>query len=339
MKLTPLKFQGFLETLGFSSHSLLVFGPDQSLLAFKVNQVLSSLSQKTDYKLIRLAEPPNSLIPYTSQSQPGLFADESEKTLLVIANVKDKFLKVLEAIETGLNDSIFLILEGLGLPTTSKLVKYHETQPHFFCVGVYDQSPTERKGYIKDLLEARSLKISVEGLNTLTNCLPSDPNMIEMEINKLDLYCGDTKTTDIESLLKLVTSEVSVEIDNLVHHVCLGHLPGVLNAYKIFKEEAQEDILLLRVLTTHFLRLFQVSSKVQLGNSLAQALETLKPRLFFKTKEKFITHLRYWTPETLAKALTTLKELEIVLKSSPSNPKTHSSRYLLRVSSLALKNV
>lgn len=333
MKLTPAKFNDFLKNVSFDSKSILLFGPDSSLLAFKRQQFLQALQKTYSFQTLYLEEPPATLEEILGDTEPSLFKElDSHNKVFVLSSVKDSFLKVLEAGESVLGKNAILLLEGVGLAVSSKIVKYHEAQPGCFCLGVYEQTVAEKRSYVQSLGDVYNLMLGTQELAYLTDCLPSDPLMIEREIEKLSLYKGSSPIS-IDDVQAVIEPESSEELDVFLNLVCVGDKEKLTQAYYVLKRDGHEDMSLLRGLTNHLLRLFQVSSQLKGGVPLQTALETLRPRLFFKTQERFLAHLKLWSPETLALAMNLLKDMELWIKNNQDTIESYLTRGYLKIAS------
>lgn len=333
MKITPAKLSGFLKEFNFSTKSVLIFGPDENLLSFKITQLLATLAKIEPFKTIHVEAPPASLEDLPIKEQPTLFASDSQKRVFIISGVKDKFLNDLQSIHSQLDESCLLILKGIGLPTSSKIVKFHEMEKGFFCIGVYEQTLAERKSFVQSLITDYNMRIAPQDLNYLTEILSPDPELIRMEIEKLSLFAQKTSQITLSDIKQTIEPEIAEEIDEFIHHVCTGNKAKLLEIYRNLKSDGQEEMIILRSLTNHLARLLQVCASIKQGKELATAIDSLKPRLFFKTKDRFMIHLSKWSPESLYKSLAILKDMEMWLKTNQRNLESYCSRGFLKISS------
>lgn len=335
MKISPAKFKDFLKEVSFNTKSILIFGPDPALLAFKRVQILEALGQKQLFQSISLDEGADMEEILSRQAQPSLFmAEEPPATVYTLSNAKDKILKDLESVLQRLGKGALLLLLGEGLPTSSKLVKYHEKEDGCFCLGVYDQTFAERQAYIKELAQARHLHIDTPEVAYLATILPSDPQILNQTFEKLSLFMGQQSIVTGEILKNVIDTDLPEDVDKLIEALCLGQKEAILSIYKGLKLDGQEDIMLLRAVTNHLLRLFQVTRQIKSGISQTTALETLRPPLFFKTKDRFLAHLNKWTPERLSKAIRILKEMEMWIKTGQGSMESYLSRGFLKIAAL-----
>jgi DNA polymerase-3 subunit delta len=258
MKITPAKVSGFLKEFNFSIKSVLVFGPEEDLLSFKITQLLATLEKVEPFKTIHLESPPPSLKDLPIKEQPTLFGTDAQKRVFIISGIKDKFLNDLQSIHSQLDESCLLILKGISLSTSSKIVKFHEVEKGFFCIGVYEQTLAERKSFVQSLITDYNLQIAHQDLKYLTEILSPDPELMRMEIEKLSLFVQKTSQITLSDIKQTIEPEIAEEIDEFIHHLCIGNKSRLLEIYRNLKIEGQEEMIILRSLTNHLVRLLQV---------------------------------------------------------------------------------
>lgn len=347
MKLTASTYPRFLtKDLDFSIQSILFYGPQEGLLSFKeahLEQHLQSAQPggtPNKIKKVRVEDLPTPWEEAFKKSQLSLFQEQTSQTLFVMTSAKDKTLAWIEKIREFLQDpSHILVLLGAGLPTSSKLVKFYEKTPGFYALGVYEHNYSEQKHFLATLAQNKGMSMDSRTLEHLTTLLPPDPWVMETELEKLFLYGGGPTKNPVtfQDIQDVIHTEITEAIDTFIHWVCVGDHGHTVEAYARLKRNGEEDITLLRLLTHHFLKLFKVVSAVKTGHSLETAIDKLTPKLFFKARDRFLSHVKRWTPENLVKALEVLKELEVSAKTLHTVSSTLCSRGFLRICQLTCK--
>ena len=89
----------------------------------------------------------------------------------------------------------------------------------------------------------------------------------------------------------------------------------------------------IRSTMSHFNKLAFVIHKIDNGLSLESAMSLLKPRIFFKQENEFISQVNKWSFEKILHSQQILLEAEIQSKTSNHLPNEFCERALLRIAS------
>ena len=106
-----------------------------------------------------------------------------------------------------------------------------------------------------------------------------------------------------------------MSVEELVYAVTDGNYKNISLYANRAAEEGVSSIVIIRAIQRHLYRLYQVSQAVQSGKNIADAMDKLKPRVFFTFKARVQKQLGTWTPSLLERALHLLLKTEINLLS------------------------
>jgi len=300
--------------------SLLFYGPENGLVENKILETLEWLKKAHSLKVSKISvdevkSNPSKIIP-----QPDFFREEENFSVFHIGEVKDSFLKIIEPLlkEPSISSRL-LILQGVNLRTTSKIVKFCETHPDCFSVGVYEETPAQKKEWVRCLLqeEMPSTQFSPEIMNYLTQKLPDDRLSATQEIRKLALYGADSPAHDTETMEILLSQWGSTPMDAFVRALANRQKDQVILTLRGLWREGMEIIPLLRGVSTYFLKLLKVKASIEGGAPLNTALSQLRPPLFFKTRDLFVQQLSGWSVPQLMNVQGKLQKAELKVKLSP----------------------
>ena len=114
-----------------------------------------------------------------------------------------------------------------------------------------------------------------------------------------------------------------------------GDVPALLRDYASALDLGDGAIGMLRAAQRMFQRLHLAAGNVARGSRPEQAVENLRPPVFFKEKPLFINALRSWTPARLGAALEILTEAERACKSGLGPDEVICERAFIRLARLA----
>lgn len=336
MKIQTNKLLGFIQSLDFNTRSVLIYGPDLSLCEAKADQLKDHLREKYKPIFETYSEEDIRKDPSLLSFQPSLFSGNSNPRVITIYNAKDRFVKTLETLPDSVYDQTLLLFVSDGLSTKAKIVSLHDTANNRAAVGVYDQTPAERKQLIAAVALEKKISLSPQALEYLGSMLSADPRQVKSELEKVALhFWGQEKTLTPQDLEDLITSEIDESLDNFAYLVSEGNLQQLPNALHLLQEQGHTEVTVLRVLSQHFLKMSQVLESIESGNSVVTAIGTLRPPLFFKTKDRFVAMIQKWSFERCLNAITILKELEMWSKSGSGLVTEYILRKFLSLSQLA----
>jgi DNA polymerase-3 subunit delta len=96
---------------------------------------------------------------------------------------------------------------------------------------------------------------------------------------------------------------------------------------------------ILRAAARHFQRLSLASDRVNNGSDVKQALQSLRPPVFWKVRDAFVSQLKAWSTPRLMQALEIITEAELLCKSTGIPDRAVCARALMRIAQAARINV
>ena len=136
---------------------------------------------------------------------------------------------------------------------------------------------------------------------------------------------------------KVLLSDKPVEIQNLCNSAALGMIDEALFCFNKLESNGQHPIQVLNSLSNFFQRIHNTLIAMNSGKNLTEAMNELKPPVFFKEKDNFVRQIRLWNLQKTERALTIINEGETEIKKSPELSKTIAGNIVLRLTAAASK--
>ena len=124
--------------------------------------------------------------------------------------------------------------------------------------------------------------------------------------------------TDLENYLEI---QEDVNFDKLCYTISLRLSNEVDPLIDKLQNEGQNLVSIIRILTRHFNRLYQVKLLIKNGKTEQQAMNSLYPPVFFKQVNNFNKSVKLWSEIQLIDMLKKLTDTELSAKQTimPSN--------------------
>lgn len=340
MKLERMAIDRFLGAPPESVAAVLIFGPDEGMVRERGNLVTRAVLGEGDDPF-RLAE----LSGDDLKADPARLSDEARaiammggRRVIRVGRVTDALEPVFEALLNEHRDSqqALVVIEAGDIGSKSSLKKLFEAVPHAGAIACYRDEASDLPALIGAQLKQAGIAIDRDALDYLALNLGGDRGVTRTEIDKLILYMGDEKRVTLKDAEACVADQAAIGLDDLCQAVGLGDLKSLERQLERNLAEAH-PIMILKSVSRHFLKLHQVISRLQRGEPLEAALNTLQPRIFWKAVESFKTQCRRWSVPGLANALQRLAELEAEAMRHHQISETMIRRGLMEVAVMAGK--
>ena len=336
MKITSRRIDGFLDNPGDGVAALLIYGPDQGLVRERAARAMKSVAGSTDdpFRTASLGE--QEAIEDTERlaSERSAMAFGGGRRVIKIEG-GDRLAPVLERALGADGDGLIIVVAG-DLAPRSKLRKLCETSDAAAALPCYADDAQTVQQMIRDSLSAAGLTASREALAHLAENLGNDRGVSRRELEKLTLYMeGAGPEVSIEDARACVGDNAGRGLDQITQALAGGDLSGLAHAYASALELGNGPIPILRAAQRLFQRLHQAAGDVARGSRPEQAVESLRPPVFFKEKPLFIKALSGWSLARLGSALDVLTEAERACKSGQGPDEVICERALMRLARMA----
>lgn len=355
MKLQYRQIEGFIKNPDPAVDVILVYGPDDGLMreraALMGKTVIDDLSDAFLVATLTLDDINNDPARFFDEAHaiPMMApADGSGRSRLIrIRDGADALTATLKDYLEQPNEDALIIVEAGDLGPRSSLRKLCESAKNAAAVPCYVDDERSIRQVIQDTLRHAGYLADRDAVDFLSQAISGDRLKIRQDLDKLITYMGPDAeykgltgpamtrqlgTVRLEDAQAACGAAGAQGVDDLV--IAAGHCQGQRSVAILdtLLQEGTSTIWILRALTNHFRRLHEAKTKTSAGMTSDQAIDSLRPPVFFKQKPAFQKQLNSWSLTDLEDMLLTLTDMEVTAKSSGSKEETLIGQTLLRLS-------
>ena len=281
--------------------------------SIKENQKLSEISNISQNDILKDEE------FFSEVFNISLF---NETKIFFINDANDKILELLKKLIPKIsNQKIFLFSEILE--KKSKLRSYFEKTNTLGIIPCYkDNEISIKKIILNELKDYKGLTNQVIKL-IIDNC-GMDRIKLDNELNKIKTFFIN-KDISIDKLELVLNSRINESFDLLKDQALIGNK---LKTNRLISDtilEPEKNILYLNLINQRLNKLLEIN-KLHKNKSLEDAVNSLKPPVFWKDKANVMLQAQKWTKEKIKKILRETYVIELKIKSNS----IMDHRYLLK---------
>ena len=232
--------------------------------------------------------------------------------IFFIDNVNDKILQLIETISTKIDNQKLYLFSDI-LEKKSKLRNYFEKSKDLAIVPCYsDNEISLRKIILNSLRDFSGL--SQQNINLiLDNCM-LDRVRLKNELDKIKMFF-ENKKINSEMLIKLLNIKVNANFNLLRDEAFRGNKRKTNQLLSDTVIDNDRIMFYLSVINQRLIKLSEVAI-LSKNTSLENAINSVKPPIFWKDKPIFNEHMNKWNLEKIRRTLKNNYELEVEIKSS-----------------------
>ena len=238
----------------------------------------------------------------------------NNKKIIIIKRITDKFLNIIDKIDTEKIDNTIIILVADNLEKKSKLRSKFEKGKNFVCMPFYPDNDQMLIKLAYNFFRNKKIPISTSVVNLITNKCNGDREVLFNELNKIELYCKNGKTITEENLTKLINLIENHNISELINNYLVKNNKKTANILNENNFSNEDCVLITRTFLNKAKRLLNLSKEYQEHNDVELAISSAKPPIFWKDKEITKQQIYKWKPEKIQKLIYKLNELELHTK-------------------------
>ena len=318
MKLKSNEIAGFIRRPPDSVGAVLIYGADGG----QVREVSDKIGKTIVEDLsdpFQVAD----LTPEALKDEPSRVADEAAAISLTggrrLVRLRGATDTVTAAAELALNaetgDSM-IIIEAGALEARSKLRKLFETSKNAAAIPCYLDSGAGLDAVIRETLGSFEVRATPDAHAYMMEHLGGDRRVTRSELEKLALYVGKGGEANLADTQSMVGDSSALALDQIAIAVASGDITAADRLLRRGYADGLNPVGVLRAAIRHFQRLHRAASHIAAGDSADQAVQKLRPPIFFAVKPAFMAQLRSWPIQRLRLALTRLSEAETLCKST-----------------------
>ncbi|MBK1696893.1 DNA polymerase III subunit delta [Rhodovibrio salinarum] len=330
MKVKPANADRFAAKPDANIRAVLVYGPDRGLVRERAGKLIRSVVTDPEDPF-RVAELTGDQVKKT----PAALADEAaamafgggQRVVIVRAPTEDTANTFRDFLADPAGDAL-VVVEAGDLDGRSKLRAAFEKADRGAALPCYRDEGRDLSGLIQETLKGYGLSVSREALGYLSQHLGADRGITRSELEKLALYKGSGEV-QLEDATSCVGDSAALSLDDVANAVADGDLAGLERAFDRALAEGANAIQPLRATANHFKRLHQVAG----ARDVEQAVDKLRPPVFWKAKPRFTAQAKAWSPALVGQVLDGLLDAEARCKSTGMPVEAVAARELMRIAS------
>lgn len=333
MKLGPRDAPAFLARPDLTRTGILIFGPEAERIAQRRRSLALTVVGPQGVEDMRLER----LSGADLRSDPARLSDAMKAQsffpgprAVVVEDATDGLAKMLAPVlEDWREGDAFLIFTAGQLTARSALRKLFEGARNAYALAVYSDPPGRAE--IEAAIAKVELSVSGEALNDLTargRTMPEGD--FAQFLEKLSLYKrGDTEPLTTLEIAELAPQAADGEVDELVAAVANGAVAQIGPAMMRLRAQGTNPTTLCIGMTRHFR---QLHAGAGAGGRPEDALGRLRPPVFGPRRDAMAAQIRAWGVPRLERALTTLTDADLTLRSASKAPQEAMlERALIRI--------
>ena len=237
----------------------------------------------------------------------------SEKKVILIQEASDKIFNLItECLEKESNNvQIYIFSESLE--KKSKLRSWFEKDPKSAIFPCYEDNDRTLISYVNKELKGYS-GLSGEITNLIISNSNMDRKIIKSELVKIKFFFIEKKI-NMKEIIEVLNIKSDSGFDQIRDKALSGEkekINKLLSETEILNEEA---FFYLNILNYRINRLKTLFEKSQNNvNNFEQALESLRPTVFWKDKPIILQQLRKWSQKKVEEIITKIAKTEALMK-------------------------
>ncbi len=284
----------------------LVYGPDSGLVAERAARLAAAYADPADpFSLIRLDAA-------ALASDPSRLADEAyaismfggRRAIMVRdAGSRASLAEVFAPLLRNPPPETAVIVEAGDLKKTSPIRVLFERDRTAYAVPCYVDDAAAIGRLVDEEMKAHGLSITPAARAMLVSHLGGDRLLSRSEVSKLCLYALDAGKVDVDDVEEMVADSAGVAVDEIADATATGDLAGLQAALVRAAREGLDPSWIATACMRHFHMLDLGRAAMGGGASAEQAVEGMRPPVFFKRKGKVAKALQAWSPAALDRAI------------------------------------
>ena len=318
--LKPSEIDPFLRRPSDRAPVVLVYGPDDGLVAERAAALVKAAAGKADdpFSLVRLdgAE---------IVSDPARLVDEASTVSLFgdrrVVWVRDCGARnILPAVQPLLDrpdGGSLVVIEAGDLKKGTGLRKKVEDHATAVAIPCYPDTAQDIARLIDQTLKEAGFDIDRDAREVLEAHLGADRMASRGELRKLCLYAHGQPRITHADVAAIVGDASAFAMDELIDAVAGGDLVEADATLRKLEASGTHSSVAGTMLIRHFQLLERARAEIGPGRSATDVVERLQPPIFFRRRPAIVRQLGLWSKERLARALDHLDEMMRQTRSKP----------------------
>jgi DNA polymerase-3 subunit delta len=365
MKFTAAKVQGFISKPEAGFAAALIYGPDDGQVALLAKQLEKNITNNsddpfavTDLSVSRIYQTPSIVADEMSaisfymgrrvikilnveNSQNIRIEGEEENSSKNVRNVESF---VVEAIENAFDiaspetlQNCFLIVTAGDLKPASGLRAYFEKQNNAAALPCYADDEKQLEVIIANELRAQGIMFDTQVPKIIEHACRGNRLTAINEVAKIKMFLGDKNKISADEADDMIGVTAETSIQDVCNLVVDGEIAKLQRTLAKAFEENNLPIVLIRSVQRYLERLNVVVGNVLQGQSEQDAVNAVRPPIFYKQVPVFKRQVSRWRAKGekgFMRAYTMLYDAELECKKQGVNQELIVSHFFSRIAQI-----
>lgn len=314
-KLDARRIAGFLADPG-QARIVLVFGEDGGLVRERGEALARAVAGDDPFRLVEIprdAAAKDAALLAAEAATPALTGG---RRLVRVRDATDGLANAAKAVLAGNGPGLVLLEAGPLDGRKGLRAALEKAGPEAAVIACYAETGAALEASIVALLREFGVAAEPSAVAWMAQRLGEDRLLLRRECEKLALYVGAGGRVTEEDALASLAEGSALDLDAALLAATEGDAPRADRALDAAFAEGAHAVQVVRGALRHVQRLEMAAMAVAKGASVKEAVDALRPMVFFKARPAFERALRLWKPAALAAAGSALLEAERLAKSS-----------------------
>lgn len=295
----------------FSTQFLLFYGENIGLIS-EFKKKIKFLFLKAEIHNLEQKE----IIENKEQFFSNLFNSSlfNEQKIFIINQCNDKILEIIKDVETKISNQKIFLFSNL-LDKKSKLRNFFETSKKKGSIACYEDNQITLRKIIQIKLKKYE-GINAQVINFLIENCNADRSKLNNELDKIISYFQN-KRIKLDELANLLNLRENDKFNELKDKAIAGKKEEFNKLLNNNYLQDEQNSLYVALLNQRFLKLKEII-KISKEVSLSEAIQKVKPPIFWKDKPVILEQLNKWNLDKINQALQMIYDLELNIKSKIS---------------------
>ena len=314
-KLDARRIPAFLTDPG-GARLVLLFGEDTGLVRERGDTLSRAVAGDDPFRLVEIARDVAAKDATLLAAEAATPALTGGRRLVRVRDATDGLANAAKAVLAGSGPGLVL-LEGGSLDGRKGLrAALEKAGPEAAVIACYAEVGAALEGSILAVLREYGVTAEPSAIAWMAQRLGEDRLIMRRECEKIALYVGAGGRVTEDDAMASLSEGSTLDLDAALLAATEGDAPRADRALDAAFAEGAAAVQVVRGAMRHVQRLEAAALAVSRGASPKDALDGLRPPVFFKSRPSFERALRLWRPETLAAAGAALLEAERATKTT-----------------------
>lgn len=327
----------FIKAIPPSIEAVLVFGPDEGLVAERARDIAERFQRATtpSGEIVRLEDQEIEADPDCLALELKTIAMFGGRRIVRTAASRRVTTAVLKPLLAGGQLEGRLVVEAGNLKADDGMRALFEKTETLAALPCYGDDGQDLDRLVTDVLREARMEISADARQMLIARLGADRGLSRAELDKLVLFTKGRRGIEVEDIEAVVGDASAQTLDRVLHAMIMGRRAEAVTELDRALAAGEHPQMIIGAIQRHLHRLHRVLALVEGGRPLADVLRGMRPPLYFKAKDALMAEIGQWSAGRAAEALERSAAALLSARTNSALESVLAERLVLEISTLA----